>query len=235
MAHTLNGSVEDQETGELLWSNDWAEEEAEDRGDEDFIYMADDESYNQKELEIEEDVICWFVDEGIDPAACSKEDLEMIPESVEAESFAFYTRSSAKNNGFSTPGGGSNYRGGGNGMTPQEKQAKVMAAKQRSTCRACGQQGHWERDAICPKRKGKNKGKGKFKGFKGGSKNKGKKGNDKGSSEPKPRVVYFSVNDEGADEDLELGGQGNVAFMGVNVKTQSPRKTKGTWSKRLHD
>ena len=37
-------------------------------------------------------------------------------------------------------------------MSAAEKQAKVMAAKQRSTCRASGQQGHWERDLVCPKR-----------------------------------------------------------------------------------
>ncbi|CAE7481023.1 GIP, partial [Symbiodinium sp. CCMP2456] len=36
-------------------------------------------------------------------------------------------------------------------------EAKVQLAKSKSFCAACGQRGHWHRDAVCPKRSGPDK------------------------------------------------------------------------------
>lgn len=164
--------------------------------DDEVVYPEDDE----RAREIEEEVIAWYAGQ-VDPQTCSQEDLDMMVEAVEIEVAAYYTKSHAEARGLSTPAGRS-YES--SSMTPQERQARVLSAKQRSRCRACGQIGHWQRDPICPKARGKGsggfkskgKGKGGFrKGGKDGGKN-GKKGKSHSDSPPKSRVVYFSVGAE---------------------------------------
>ena len=167
---------------------------------------------------IEENVICWFAEQGVNAQTCSTEDMSMVYDAVDAEISAYYARGQVSQRGFSAPVGTSNYVPTGN-LSPQDRQAKVLAAKQRTTCRACGQQGHWQNDAICPRRRSKGskgwKGKGKSKGKGFG----GKKGRDKGSdggNSPKPRVVYFSVGEaESKDENyagmaIQEGDPGEV-------------------------
>ena len=165
-----------------------------------------DENYEEmpegpEGTQLEEDIVAWYADQGIHAQTCSAEDLELIYDTVEHETAAFYSRQQAAHRGYSVPASNTLYQSNNN-QTPQERQAKVLAAKQRTRCRACGQQGHWQRDWICPKRKGGFKGKGK-------NKDKGKvqsKGKNDGKSSPsstrstsgspsKPRVVYFSVRD----------------------------------------
>ena len=132
----------------------------------------------------------------------------MIYDAVDAELTAFYARGQISQRGYSAPAGGGGYAPSGT-MTPADRQARVLAAKQRTKCRACGQQGHWQHDAICPKRSS-SKG---FKGWsKGNSKGKGhgksgKKGGDKqGGDQTKPRVVYFSIGEhEGEIEETFAG------------------------------
>ena len=170
-----------------------------------------DENYEEtpegpEGTQLEEDIVAWYADQGIHAQTCSAEDLELIYDTVEHETAAFYSRQQAAHRGYSVPASNSMYQSNNN-QTPQERQAKVLAAKQRTRCRACGQQGHWQRDWICPKRKGGFKGKGK-------NKDKGKvqsKGKQDGKSSPsstrstsgspsKPRVVYFSVRDSHQEE-----------------------------------
>lgn len=191
-------------------------------------HYEDDEHYYQdedwipeedgREREIEEEVIAWYSTQNVDSQTCSPEDLEMVIEAVEVELAAYYSRMNAEQRGVSMPSHGNPY--GGVTMPQHDRQAKVMAAKQRSRCRSCGQMGHWQRDPICPNRgKGKSKGHGKrFGGSKskfGGKKgdNYGKDGSPKGGKSPskgdKPRVVYFALND--ADES---GGAGYMAYRG---------------------
>ena len=146
----------------------------------------------QQELDrIEEDVVCWYSEQGILPQTCAEEDLEMVYNAVEAEHLAYYAKGLAHRRGVSMPAGASYQT---TNLTPQERQARVLAAKQRSRCKACGQMGHWRNDAICPKRKYKGKSKG---GQKDGGKGKNpSKTKSKPPSPPKQRTVYFTVKDE---------------------------------------
>lgn len=155
---------------------------------------------------IEENVVCWFAEQGVNAQTCSSEDISMVYDAVDAEISAYYARGQVNQRGFSAPVNSSNYVPSGN-LSPQDRQAKVLAAKQRTRCRACGQQGHWQNDAICPKRRSKGS-----KGWKGKGKNKGKgyskKGSDKGSdggNSPKPRVVYFSVGETESSDKTYVG------------------------------
>ena len=160
-----------------------------------------------REREIEEEVVAWYAQQSIDSQTCSAEDLEMVIDAVEAEVVSYYTKWQSEQRGVSSPAGGTNY---GTSMSVADRQAKVLAAKQRSRCRACGQVGHWQRDPICPKRNVK--GKGKKGGFKGkpGGKNKGDgkgggkspKGGSGKKGGDKPRIVYFSIA-EHANEKAE--------------------------------
>ena len=171
---------------------DYTEEEHYEEGDE----WLD----NDGEVKLEEEIVAWYSEQGIHTQTCSAEDLELIYDTVETEAAAYFTRQQAAQRGHSVPAGHNPYQTNAP-VSDQEKQARVLAAKQRSRCRACGQQGHWQRDWICPKRKGGFKGKSKgFKGKKGGFKSKGdgKSGGSSNGSSPtgKPRIVYFSLRDE---------------------------------------
>ena len=153
----------------------------------------------------------------------------MIYEAVEAETTAFFVRDHAQKRGFTAPASSNMYQNQGS-LSQEERQAKVMAAKERSRCRACGQQGHWKHDPVCPKRrmtkgkgkggfgKGKSKNKGKgFRKFEGGKPGAGTSSQNSsgGSSPAKPRVVYFSVRDE-LDE-----AEDKERFCGMVVKHES--------------
>ena len=162
----------------------------------------------EEETRLEEDIVSWYADQGLHAQTCSPEDLELIYDTVESESLAFFARQQAASRGHTVPAGNRAYQGGQG--TPQERQSRVLAAKQRTRCRACGQQGHWQRDWICPKRRqgkgfGKSKGFGKGKTKKGTSKTKADdkpSGGSSGGSSPtgKPRVVYFSVRNEETEQ-----------------------------------
>lgn len=196
----------------------WTEGEASEwsYADDDWIEV-EDEVYHVDETEektLEENVVCWFSEQGINAQTCSSEDLNMIYDAVDAELTAFYARGQISQRGYSAPASGGSYAPSGT-MTPADRQARVLAAKQRTKCRACGQQGHWQHDAICPKRssskgyKGWSKGKSKGKG----SGKHGKKGGDKqGGDQAKPRVVYFSIG--------ELGHETEESFAGMVVRQE---------------
>ena len=46
---------------------------------------------------------------------------------------------------------------GPQGQSKEERQRQIQQAKAASTCRACGQSGHWANDAVCPKFKARPK------------------------------------------------------------------------------
>ena len=155
-------------------------------------------------------------DNGLDCE--NQEALEYAAEMLQAQSEAFYTHKRAQQKGHTgfTP---DSFRGGkvfcGKGkMTSEEKKARIEALKKRTTCRKCGQTGHWSTDFSCPKnRKGGGKGSTSSTtstatgtGFKGG-----KKGGSSSSS--KPRTVYFTVNEYDQNHDLEKGELPYMALM----------------------
>ena len=196
----------------------WPDEEDVGYPDEDWREEAED----PREREIEEEVVAWYASQSIDAQVCSGDDLELVQDAVEVEMQAYYTKMQAESRGISAPASGNNYAT--TTMTSQERQAKVLAAKQRSRCRACGQIGHWARDPICPGRKGKGKvkgygkkgGKGKFYGKKGDGKDFGGKSSGKKGGE-KPRVVYFSLRDQEPEQPAQfmaLSGYGAGADPG---------------------
>ena len=84
------------------WTEDpeWAE-------DADFYHEA------SEELQIEEDVVCWFVSQGVHPQTCSPEDLDMIYDAVEAETTAFFVRDNAQRRGFTAPASSNMYQSQG--------------------------------------------------------------------------------------------------------------------------
>ena len=113
-------------------------------------HQEDDETYgdddaawedDQREREIEEEVVIWYASQNIDAQTCAQEDLELVVDAVEVEISAYYNRMQAEHRGVTSPANSSNYAGGSSNMSSQERQAKVLAAKQRSHCRACGQFG----------------------------------------------------------------------------------------------
>ena len=73
VAYTFTGDVEDEE-GNVIWSKE--DEEPDDAEDWAMPKEDDDETYHAREMEIEEEVICWYVSNGLEPQTCSKEDLE---------------------------------------------------------------------------------------------------------------------------------------------------------------
>ena len=199
-AAEVQADPEVEENYNIVETNEW-------NGYEDEETYADDDSYmtanedDPREKEIEEEVVAWYAAQRIDSQTCSAEDLEMVIDAVEAAVVSYYTRWQSEQRGVTSPAGGSNYS---TSMTPQERQSKVLAAKQRSRCRACGQMGHWARDPICPQRKTKGKGKkGGFKGGKAGVKQKGdgkssgKSPKGSGKKGEKPRVVYWLALSQG--------------------------------------
>lgn len=141
-------------------------------------YYEAEESYEVEDNSLEEDIVAWYAEQGIHTQTCSPEDMALIYDTVEYEAAANYTRQQASQRGYTVPAGGGNYSPSST-STPQERQSRVLAAKQKTRCRACGQVGHWQRDWVCPKRKGKGKG---FKGAKRKDKFGGKKEKQDGKS-----------------------------------------------------
>ena len=64
-----------------------------------------------------------------------------------------------KNRGFFNKKNDKSNRGGPQGQSRADRQKEIEDAKATSSCRACGQVGHWKDDPICPKYQGKSNGK----------------------------------------------------------------------------
>ena len=56
---------------------------------------------DDKEREIEEEVVAWFSDQQIDAQVCSAEDLDMVIDAVETEISVYYTRMQSEQRGVS--------------------------------------------------------------------------------------------------------------------------------------
>ncbi|CAE7947914.1 RE2, partial [Symbiodinium sp. KB8] len=115
-----------------------------------------------------------------------------------------------------------------------QKKAKLMALKARTTCRKCGATGHWSGDAVCPFSKGKGKGSAARAGTtsststshhgrfgKGAAHSKGNPSTGSGGTGTKPRTVYFSIN-----ETANPNGPA-TAFLAFRVPDQGARHAQG--------
>ena len=132
--------------------------------------------------------------------------MEFAAEVIQGEQEIFFARQQAQRHGFKgfKGKGGSRQFDVSGQLSLQEREQRIQNLKSKTSCRRCGQVGHWSGDPSCPKGKGKTK--------KGGSGGGAKDGGGKGkSSTSKPRTVYFAVR----DEDFPKQSFGYMAFNAV--------------------
>ena len=82
---------------------------------------------DDREREIEEEVVALFSELAIDAQVCGAEDLGMMIDAVETELAVYYTRTQSEQRGVSTAVNGSNW--GSALLSPQERQAKVQTVR----------------------------------------------------------------------------------------------------------
>ena len=97
---------------------------------------------------IEQDVVCAFLAANCDlndKAICAE-----IADAVHGELAAFAAREQAAKRGVPTQRVVHPFRPPQSELTLDQRRARVDLAKKNSTCRGCGQPGHWAADEICP-------------------------------------------------------------------------------------
>lgn len=101
-------------------------------------------------------------------------------------------------------------------LNNDEKKARIAGLKARTTCRKCGQIGHWGDDPQCPKNMGKGKTKSGFKATASSPssaasspKGRGHFGGKGRGGPTKPRTVFFSIN----EYDDGNGSENHTAYM----------------------
>ena len=104
---------------------------------------------------IAEDVACAFIARGADvenPEHCAD-----MMRCHDCELNAFLAREDARKHGVKVVKAIHNFRPRSE-LTVEERKAALQRAKNNSTCKRCGQKGHWQGDAVCPKNKHKHGG-----------------------------------------------------------------------------
>ena len=158
-----------------------------------------------------------LVEEGLD--VNNSEAVDYACEVIQLEAEAMFLHNKAQSQGHSGFGGKSaaNYwyqnkgKGKGSSGTPDRRRA-LEDLKKRTTCRRCGQSGHWSTDYSCPKHPGSKKGGKSSSSAMTGTTTTASSGGKKGKGN-KPRVVYFSVTeyDEDQEEPYDLEAQTYMA------------------------
>ena len=69
---------------------------------------------------------------------------------VQAETMAYMARSKANGKGKPLSKDAHGYRPRASGLTVEDRRAKLKEIKMKSTCKACGRNGHWAGDRECP-------------------------------------------------------------------------------------
>ena len=187
-----------EEDGHVEMSDSWDSHSQSLGGYEDCessVYYGEDEIPMDDEEAIYE-AYAVMVEQGLDEE--NVEALEYAAEIIQAESEVFFVRNKAHHSGHYGFSGGRQFQVQGH-LTLEERKARVQAMKAKTTCRRCGQVGHWSGDPQC--QKGFKKGKGKsghqstsstssMASTKGGGKHKGR-----GGGSDKPRTVFFTINE----------------------------------------
>ena len=93
------------------------------------------------EDQIEHDVVACFISSGCD--LNDKEVAEEISNCVHDELFSSYSRDKAKSMGVPVQNKIHNFRPFKSELTIEDRKSAIAKAKANSTCRACGQVGHW--------------------------------------------------------------------------------------------
>ena len=145
------------------------------------------------ELTIAEEHVGYFVEDGLDLE--DNDTAEHAAELVQAEQEAYMARKGAAGKGGFRPPPARQFAVSGS-LSLEERRQKVADLKSRTTCRRCGQRGHWSGDAACPQTKGAGRAGKTRPGTTPPSSSSGKpdnKGTGKGS---KQRPVYFAIREE---------------------------------------
>ena len=186
--------AEDTYAGDEWWPYETAETY---HGDYDLEQGWHDEEFELIEEFTEHDTLAMMAAEGVD--LDDEESMEYAADIIQAEHEAYLTRNFAAYKGFK------GFKGKGKNAPRQfhvqgqlslsERQQKIAQLKEKTTCRRCGQVGHWSNDPTCPK--GKGKGKSKSSSSSSTSAGPGKGGKKDGSN----RTVYFSVRSNVEEDD----------------------------------
>ena len=156
----------------------------------DYDHGHEDEPVDEGQL------LAMLADDGLD-LGC-EESMEYAADVIQADLEAFYARDRAVQKGIKGFKGKGKGKGGtrhcdvSGQLSLSERQQKLQLLKAKTSCRRCGQVGHWSGDPACPK------GKGKSKTF--ATTSTPDKGD--GKNKHKPRTVYFAVHDAGGSSGL---------------------------------
>lgn len=144
---------------EASWSTDDWDTHSQSLGgyEESENYFAEDAYVNDDE-EAMFFVYMSLLEEGLDEN--SEEAVEYAAEIMQVEAEAFFVKNRASHSGHSGFSGGARQFQVHGHFSLEERRARVQALKSRTTCRKCGQTGHWSNDPQCPKGYKKGKGKG---------------------------------------------------------------------------
>ena len=206
----------------MAWSNEAWDNVSQNLGYEDDLGNQTAETYHADYEYVESEdvagtVLAAMIADGLDEQY-DQESADYAADIAQAEAEAYFLRQQAQSKGHSGFGHGQRYEVRGE-LSLEERKARVTALKSRTSCRRCGQKGHWSGDAACPKGAGKGKrphssgsstttSSSKSKGL-------GKPGRTSGPS--KPRQVYFAVT-----EDVLEDGQALLAYKGDFSRVPPP-------------
>ncbi len=192
---------------------------------EESAYYGGADDYHETEDDPVLEAYAAMVDQGLDED--DGEAVEWAADVLQAEYEVYFARQGAKGGGHKGFGGYRRDFSVHGALTFEERKSRLQEMKQKTTCRKCGQKGHWANDPQCPKSGKKSSGKGHTgsssastsstatRSFGGKSHGGGK------SSGKKPRTVYFTINEY---ED-EKHGAGGRAYMMTGDFTAVPPPT----------
>ncbi|CAE7415150.1 RE1 [Symbiodinium microadriaticum] len=172
--------------------------------------LAEDEEYVYQ-------VYASMVADGLDENY-DAETAEYAADVLQAESEAFFARKQAHAKGH-TGFRGRQFEVHGE-LSLEERRSRVNALKARTSCRRCGQPGHWAGDASCPKGKGKSKSRNSSSTTSSSATtaSKGKPANKgKGGHANKPRTVYFAISEKTEEDSASY-----MAYTGPFAKVPPP-------------
>ena len=150
-----------------------------------------------------------MVDEGLD---------EEDPEAIEHAADILQAEPEAGHYGFWSKGHERQFQAHGS-LSLEEKRQHIQALKSKSSCRQCGQVGHWANDPICPKGSREGKGKGSSASTTSTASTAGNSSHKSKGSEPKQRTVYFAINEYNEKPTADLCGYMVTVIVAEDEKT----------------
>ena len=104
-----------------------------------------DETYAHDEIDPAEEHIGYMVDDGVDldDPECAEAAAELLQ--IEQEAFFVKKGAAQKGKGFRGPAAPRQFSVSGS-LSLEERKAKIATLKARTTCRRCGNVGHWSGD-----------------------------------------------------------------------------------------